>query len=412
MLVLPTMSRHYVTCSIENQMKESNTLKYPFPASDIYFNVDEREPHESLTSNSYFTLLNSDNRHFRFRDWIGADENITIDETLSYDPDQQSEIIKTLELLHSDAIKVLKKHPDFKKVQDGHDEDTVAINFKIDASFGEGTRRLRCNYLPVVDGYCLNIRTKPPKHPYLEDLMFPVAIKEILMAPELMSGLVLFVADCGQGKTTSAVATSASRLRKLGGHCCAFEDPVEYDYQGFHGENGYCIQTNVNGDFAPYLRESLRKYPITRYNQLFCGEIRGPQDAKMCIQASAQGCLVFATLHADSVVGGLKRLLGFLSGSNDGDSNAAADMLASSFRFIFNQRKMVNPGGEGWKRFRIHGDVFYALTPEMTAKIRKTFSDKEFDKLNDVISTQKKLVNKFNKGDITREKLIGGQHVD
>lgn len=364
-----------------------------FDIADIYYNINdshEDKVNESLITMSYCTSLDHPNRHFKFIDLYNSDN------------EEDKELLRTLINIHSQVVKELKEHQDYSDSSD-----------KIDFSFrykqNDTVINLRANYTFITDGYCLNLRTKPPVHPYLEDMDLPAAIKEILLSESLTDGLVLFTAETGQGKTTTAVATTASRIRKYGGHCNAYEDPPEYNMQGFHGKNGYICQTDVHGNFSEYIKASLRKFPITKGSILFVGEIRDPETAYNALQASAQGNLVIGTVHGMDIQSTFKRLITYVAGRKGGSVEVAADMLSSSFRFIFHQYKVRNPNGQDWEKFVIDGEVFYALTKETKSQIANAIKESNFQSLTTIIEKQNKVCERFNKGEVTKDELFNAQ---
>jgi twitching motility protein PilT len=175
------------------------------------------------------------------------------------------------------------------------------------------------------------LRRFPPSVPALDKLRIHGALVDLLMRPGL-TGLVLFSGSYGQGKTTTASATVAARLKKHGGVAVTIEDPPEMPLEGPHG-TGYCYQTEVGkGGFGDRCREAAR-WP----NEIiFMGEIRDSEAAVEALRASINGRLVLATTHADSVPLTITRMYHLASGAAQGDD--AASMVADALTGIFHQR--------------------------------------------------------------------------
>jgi Tfp pilus assembly pilus retraction ATPase PilT len=362
-----------------------------FNIADIYFNVNNSESElidDSLIEMGYCTSLDSTKRHYRFRDLYKGD-------------DSDRDLLKQFINIHSQAINTLKQQPEYKQDPDNADK----IDFNVKYKINDEIINMRANYSFIHDGYCLNLRCKPPSHPYLEELDIPKSIKTILMSEKLNNGLVLFTAETGQGKTTTAVGAMTSRIKKYGGHGIALEDPPEYLIQGFHGDNGFITQTDVRREFAPYIENTLRKMPVTDGSILFVGEIRGPESAYQALLASAQGNLVLGTIHGMDIPSTFKRLITWMANRKGGSVEVAADMLSSSFRFIFHQQKTRNPKGEGWHKYLIDGDVFYALTKETKQSIERAIKDSKFELLTNLIERQNTFCQQFDNGEITEDKL-------
>jgi type II secretory ATPase GspE/PulE/Tfp pilus assembly ATPase PilB-like protein len=105
----------------------------------------------------------------------------------------------------------------------------------------------------------------------------------------------------GSGKTTTLYAL----LQELVGtqrHIITLEDPVEYEIQGI-------VQSEIDPDhgytFASGLRSILRHDP----NVIHVGEIRDLETAQTAIDAALTGHLVLSTLHTNSALEAIPRLL-------------------------------------------------------------------------------------------------------
>ncbi len=114
-------------------------------------------------------------------------------------------------------------------------------------------------------------------------------------------GIVLVTGPTGSGKTTTLYA-GISRLDRDRLNILTVEDPVEFDLDGVG-------QTQVNSaiglTFAGGLRSILRQDP----DVILVGEIRDLETAEIAVQASLTGHLVLSTLHTNSAVGAVTRLV-------------------------------------------------------------------------------------------------------
>jgi type IV pilus assembly protein PilB len=123
-------------------------------------------------------------------------------------------------------------------------------------------------------------------------------IEAVLAQP---NGLILNTGPTGSGKTTTLYAF----LRHIVNpeiKIITVEDPIEYRIAGIE-------QTQVNPDvgytFAGGLRAILRQDP----DAILIGEIRDLETADIALQASLTGHIVFSTLHTNSAVGAVPRLV-------------------------------------------------------------------------------------------------------
>jgi type IV pilus assembly protein PilB len=80
------------------------------------------------------------------------------------------------------------------------------------------------------------------------------------------------------------------------------EDPIEYTLKGI---NQVQLKENIGLTFASALRSFLRQDP----DIIMLGEIRDSETAQMAIRASLTGHLVLSTIHTNSAVGTISRLV-------------------------------------------------------------------------------------------------------
>ncbi|MFJ3482761.1 type II secretion system ATPase GspE [Pseudomonas sp. NPDC090202] len=142
--------------------------------------------------------------------------------------------------------------------------------------------------------------------------------EQILARPH---GLFLVTGPTGSGKTTSLYA-ALTRLNDQTRNILTVEDPIEYHLPGI-GQTP--VNPKVQMTFARGLRAILRQDP----DVVMVGEIRDRETSEIAIQASLTGHLVLSTLHTNSAVGAVTRLL---------DMGVDAYLLASSLLGVLAQR--------------------------------------------------------------------------
>lgn len=123
-------------------------------------------------------------------------------------------------------------------------------------------------------------------------------IREALARPY---GLILITGPTGSGKTTSL----NSMIRELDSeqeNIVTLEDPVEYHIDGVNQSQ---VAPEIGYTFASGLRSILRQDP----DVIMVGEIRDKETAELAIQAALTGHLVLSTLHTNSAVGAIPRLI-------------------------------------------------------------------------------------------------------
>ena len=156
------------------------------------------------------------------------------------------------------------------------------------------------------------------------------AYESILRAVKRPYGLVLATGPTGAGKTTTlyAILSMANRVNQS---IVSLEDPVEYRLEGV---NQSSIRPEIGYTFATGLRSVLRADP----DQIFVGEIRDKETANLAVQAALTGHLVYSTLHTNSAIGAVSRLLNF---------GIDPFLLAPTLLLVIGQRMVRRLDGEG-----------------------------------------------------------------
>ncbi len=134
-------------------------------------------------------------------------------------------------------------------------------------------------------------------------------------------GILLVTGPTGSGKTTSLYA-ALTHLNDQTRNILTVEDPIEYHLPGI-GQTP--VNPKVEMTFARGLRAILRQDP----DVVMVGEIRDGETAQIAVQASLTGHLVLSTLHTNSAIGAVTRLV---------DMGIDAYLLASSLVGVLAQR--------------------------------------------------------------------------
>jgi type II secretory ATPase GspE/PulE/Tfp pilus assembly ATPase PilB-like protein len=125
--------------------------------------------------------------------------------------------------------------------------------------------------------------------------------REIRAAAEKPYGLILVVGPTGSGKTTTLHSVLA-HINRPERKIWTAEDPVEITQYGLRQVQ---VQPKIGFTFAAAMRSFLRADP----DVIMVGEMRDEETAAIGIEASLTGHLVFSTLHTNSAVETVVRLL-------------------------------------------------------------------------------------------------------
>lgn len=163
------------------------------------------------------------------------------------------------------------------------------------------------------------------------------------------NGMLLVTGPTGSGKTTTLYAF-INVLNEPGTKIITIEDPVEYKIAGIS-------QTSVNPEggytFANGLASMMRQDP----DIIMVGEMRDPDTASAGVQAALTGHLVLSTLHTNSAIGAIPRLL---------ELGVRPALVPSSINAIIGQRLV--------RKLCLYCKEEYVPAPEVEEKIMKALS--------------------------------------
>ena len=176
-------------------------------------------------------------------------------------------------------------------------------NLELDFSFGvKGLARFRANVLYSKGGVAAVFRLIPSIIPDFKSLNLPNVLMEM---SDVSNGLILVTGPTGSGKSTT-LASLIDRLNENeAGHIITLEDPVEFVHP-----HKSCIvnQREIGTDsltFHNALKSLLRQDP----DIVLVGELRDVETIEAALTVAETGHLVFGTLHTNSCVQTINRIV-------------------------------------------------------------------------------------------------------
>jgi type IV pilus assembly protein PilB len=182
----------------------------------------------------------------------------------------------------------------------------------------------RVSTLPVLAGEKIVLRILD-KEEGLADLgalgLIGTAVENTQLAIRETYGMILLTGPTGSGKSTTLYAL-LKILNNEEKNIITLEDPIEYNLEGLNQSQ---IKPEIGYTFASGLRTVLRQDP----NVIMVGEIRDAETAELAVHAALTGHLMFSTLHTNTAIGAIPRLI---------DMGIEPFLLASSLRMVIAQR--------------------------------------------------------------------------
>lgn len=164
------------------------------------------------------------------------------------------------------------------------------------------------------------------------------------------NGIILVTGPTGSGKSTT-LYSFINTLNEPGTKIITIEDPIEYKISGI---SQTAVNPEGNYTFANGLAAMMRQDP----DIIMVGEIRDSDTASTGIQAALTGHLVFSTLHTNSAVGAIPRLV---------ELGIRPSLIPASVNAIISQRLV--------RKICKFCKEEYSPAPEVEEKIKKLLSE-------------------------------------
>lgn len=219
----------------------------------------------------------------------------------------------------------------------GDAADTIEAIGQLDFSASFAGRRLRVNLFRQQGALSAAIRLLGRTIPNLSELGLPEAVKQF---SSWNKGIILVTGETGSGKSTTlaAILNEINQNRPL--HMITLEDPIEYVYEP---AQAIINQREVGVDVESYdkgLYAALREDP----DVILIGEMRDLATIETALMAAETGHLVFSTIHTNSAIDSIDRIVGVFPEDKQPQIRM---QLSMTLRAVLAQQLVPRAGGQG-----------------------------------------------------------------
>ena len=238
----------------------------------------------------------------------------------------------------------------------GEQTEQIETIGQLDFSAFLAGRRLRINLFRQQGALSAAIRFLSSRIPRLSELGLPEAVNQF---SGWNKGIILVTGETGSGKSTTlaAILNEINQNRSL--HVITLEDPIEYVYQP---QQSIINQREVGMDVESYekgLYAALREDP----DVILIGEMRDPATIETALVAAETGHLVFSTIHTNSAIDSVDRIVGVFPENKQPQIRL---QLSMTLRAVLAQQLVPRAGGRG----RAAACELMMMTPALKNLIR------------------------------------------
>ncbi|QKQ76585.1 type IV pilus twitching motility protein PilT [Nostoc sp. TCL240-02] len=256
--------------------------------------------------------------------------------------------------------------------------------------------RVRINVFGTLRGPAMVLRLIPLKILTMEQLRLPPVFRDICHHHK---GLILVTGPTGSGKSTTMAAMVDYINKEMAKHIITIEDPIEFIHQS---RKSLVKQREVGmhtRKFDNALKAALREDP----DLILVGEMRDKETVNTALKAAQTGHLVMGTLHTNSAVKTIERILNLYSGD---EQDAMRVAISESLVSVIAQGLCRTTDG---KRAAFH-DVLIN-----TEAIKEWIKDGKYDEIGELmkqasfdgmITMNQSLLNLYQEGRITEETAL------
>jgi len=197
--------------------------------------------------------------------------------------------------------------------------------------------RFRVNVFMQRHGVAACFRLIPEDIKTIEELDLPEQLGDLIDASE---GLIVVTGPTGSGKSTTLAALIHQINLNQQAHIITIEDPIEFVHRNHRSLISQREISSHTKSFHTALRAALREDP----DIILVGEMRDLETISLAITAAETGHLVFATLHTNSAIKTIDRVIDVFPESQQTQIRV---MLSESLRGVVAQALLPRPDRKG-----------------------------------------------------------------
>jgi twitching motility protein PilT len=199
-----------------------------------------------------------------------------------------------------------------------------------------GVGRFRANVYRQHRGMNGIFRVIPPAPPTLQDLGLPPNLARVV---NFHQGMVLLTGPAGCGKSSTLAALIDILNTERRDHILMIEDPIEHLHPSKRCVVNQRQVSRHTESFARALRAALREDP----DIIVLGELRDRETIALALTAAETGHLVLGTLHTNSAIRTINRILGVFPPNQQPQIRT---MMSESLKAIVSQRLIRTADGK------------------------------------------------------------------